>query len=107
MTMFPEFAYLGWRVWLREAGIYALMYGIPLVLLFPWTGFRPDADFVASLKTSSVDLTVRHYDGVGFAGGRADVSFEGIDRIEIPGSNSPCVPQQGRVQFSNVKLQAI
>ena len=94
------------RTWLREAGVYLLMYGIPLAVLFPWSGWRPDAQFVATLKTRAVDFTVGRYEGAGFAGDRADISFESFDHVELPDQAS-CAPVDGKIQFRNVKFQSL
>lgn len=94
------------RTWLREAGVYLLMYGIPLAVLFPWSGWRPGAQFVATLKTRAVDFTVGRYQGAGFAGDRADISFESFDHVELPDQAS-CAPVDGKVQFRNVKFQSL
>ncbi len=74
------------RTWLREAGVYLLMYGIPLAILFPWSGWRPDAQFVANLKTRAVDFTIGHYEGAGFAGDRADMPFRELRPCGTAGS---------------------
>ena len=106
--------------WWREARVYVFLYGIPLVLLFPWTNWRPDADFQASIRTRTVDFTVGHYTGTGmFTGGFGDVDFENLPRVELPG---PClwkpsvaiqsggsteVLRGGKVRFRNVALQSL
>jgi hypothetical protein len=82
------------------------MYGIPLAILFPWSGWRPDAQFVATLKTRAVDFTVAHYEGAGFAGDRADIGFESFDHVELPNRDS-CAAGAGTIQFRNVKVQSL
>jgi len=104
--MSPEGANLKRTSWLREAGVYLLLYGIPLIVLFPWTGWRPSADFVANVKTRAVSFTVGHYGGAGFAGDRADVSFEGVDHAQLP-EKASCTPPDGEIRFRNVKFQSL
>jgi hypothetical protein len=104
--MSPEGANLKRTSWLREVGVYLLLYGVPLIVLFPWTGWRPSADFVANLKTKAVSFTIGHYGGAGFAGDRADVSFEGFDHAEFP-ERASCAPPDGEIRFRNVKFQSL
>jgi len=108
------------RKWLREAGVYAMLYGIPLVLLFPYTRFRPDAEFRASVRSQAVDFTVGSYHEPGpFIGGCADVSFESLVRVQLPGvlkwrplssgvgGGSTDVLWGGIVRFRNVKFHSL
>ena len=48
------------HAWLYETSVYALLYGLPLLVLFPYTGLRPDASFEAELQTEAVNFTVGH-----------------------------------------------
>ena len=62
--------------------------GIPLILLFPGYPYRPDAAFNATVRSHALDFTVDHYRGAGlFTGMLADVTFDNIDRVELPGAS--------------------
>lgn len=71
--------------WGREVVVYALLYGIPLALLFPGFSIRPDAQFLANVRTMAVEFTLDDYRESGlFTGGIVDVTFDNAARVELP-----------------------
>jgi len=110
------------RMWLREAGVYGMLFGIPLVLLFPYTPWRPGADFNASVRTQAIDFVVgaNRLNGP-FTDSRAcaDLSFERFAKVQLPGTwkwkslggESDAVSTDvlwgGTVHFKNVKFQSL
>jgi hypothetical protein len=93
--------------WKREAATYVLVYGIPLVLLFPGGWFRPDAEFQATVKAQAVDFTLDQYGEAGlFLGPMADISFDNIDHVEIPGGPVRSLAG-GRIRFRGVTFNSL
>ena len=106
--------------WLREAGVYGLLYGIPLLILFPYPGWRPDARFQASVRTEAVDFTVSDYKKEGpFLGRCVDIYLENFRQIELPGPQRWQRPDgttaggstenlwSGRVRFRSVDFKSL
>lgn len=84
--------------WWREAGVYALLYGVPLLLLFPYTSCRPDAVFQTSVRCQSVAFTVGSspagkervpYRKAGpFTGGCVDLNLTRVGWVILPGAQN-------------------
>ncbi len=73
--------------WWREAGVYGLLYGIPFLILFPYTRWRPHAELQATVRTQAVDFTVGTYRKAGpFVGGCVDIGFESFGNVKLPGA---------------------
>jgi len=108
--------------WWREPLVYGLTFGVPLLLLFPYYGLRPDAVFQARIQTSGVEFTMGDYHNAGlFASGdgRVDITFDGLDKVDL-GRSEQWKPRHGNgaggnttslmggsVRFINVKLSGI
>jgi hypothetical protein len=84
-----------------------MLYGIPLLILFPYTRWRPDAEFQAAVHTEAVDFTVGAYKKAGpFVGGCVDAYFGNFGRVELPGG-SPENLWGGKVRFRNVGFRSL
>ena len=91
----------------HEALICLALFGVPALVLYPYTHWRPAAEFHARVRTRELKFTVGQegYKGRGlFAGGRADLVFEHFDRIKLPSGQEI---KGRRISFRNVRFQAL
>jgi hypothetical protein len=106
--------------WLREAGVYAALYGIPLLVLFPFTRWRPDAEFQATTRSRAVEFTVGSYKKTGpFTRVCSDVTFERLSQVVLPaayqwkvdgGAGTGGTTDKllgGRIRFRHVNFQSV
>jgi hypothetical protein len=91
---------------LHEALICLALFGVPALALYPYTHWRPAAEFHANIHTREVTFTSgQDYTGSGlFAGGRADLEFEHFDRVKLPSGEEI---KGRRIEFHNVGFQAL
>ena len=91
---------------LHEALICLALFGVPALALYPYTHWRPDAKFHATIRTRELTFTSgENYSGSGlFAGGRADLVFEHFDRVKLPSGEEI---KGRRIDFHNVGFQAL
>jgi hypothetical protein len=90
----------------REALICLALFGVPAIALYPYTHWRPAAEFHATIHTRELTFTTgQDYTGRGlFAGGRADLVFEHFDRVKLPSGEEI---KGRRISFRNVSFQAL
>ncbi len=93
------------RLW-QETLICVALFGGPALLLYPYTRWRPPAEFHATLRTGEVDFTLGvDYTGPPFfAAGRTDLAFEQLDSVKLPSGTSL---KLRRIRFRNVEWRTL
>jgi len=91
---------------LHESLICLALFGVPALVLYPYTHWRPAAEFHATVRTRALKFTIgQDYTGSGlFTGGRADLVFEHFDRVKLRSGQEI---KGRRISFRNVRFQAL
>jgi len=107
-----------WRALL----LYAVLFGIPLLILNPYKGPRPDAEFQAKIQTQAVSFVAGPNRDAGLLvkdQGRVDISFDGFEKVDLPSTEAwnPASGEGvggtvdslfgGSVRFRNVDLRRL